>query len=579
MSSSSVFDSLVATLSSDERRNMLERIRASVAFDEEPVERPLEPHESDAEQAYLTMGLAQKLLVLLRMVFGGLSREEAVERTLFGRLERRLRTEAGHLVDVTGGVFLPEFKEELARLKEAAEFFAAPLGRIRRVGTDAFYSFVLGLETPDTQDDLLSDTDPFVLSRRKEDADEYELRREAEGRLADLLANLPPWVRSRMAANARFFESLSGLSGFGFAELLGSFEELPGEGERCDTELLRQPLQQLGRLLEGLSVAPSPAFIEGLVLFNAHVKGEPEDLESYVNERVDVIHSRLEVIRGFGRRVGFFDILRYVAGDLSFHLPKPPSGEHWKGQVERFWSRRVEELFQLYSFERKKEHLLSDAQELTDDEAVAPIEGYPAHEGRRTGTHATSLGVLGALLRRAADAKATRTLKTLFVQGSFYKDENRAEFNEYYNELGDLRNAVQGFEDRLAPGGDLHASLQQARRFAAGAEDAVTTDGTPDVVSVIERIDEDADRLVRRGVETFHGLSEIIHGVLYSEVSGRYDTLSNLDEVGGRDNKAFKEDLDEVLQFAKAAASVLSSMYDVERTSARRRAALDRRSG
>lgn len=567
MAPSPVFDSLVSTLSTAERRQMLERIRSSIVIDEEPVERQLDLAETDIDYAFDTMGLWRRLLVFLRMVLGALSREEAVEQYLMRGLARRLRSEAAHLVDVSEGAFLPDFKGELERLAAAARFFDAAVGRVRNAGLGPFYSFALGLEMPDTRDDLLVDTDPFILADRMPDADEYEVRREAEARLSDLLGGVPAWVRNTMGANARFFESLAALVDFDFGELTGCFETAPGreEEERCECDHVRAPLQQLGRILKGLAPAPSPSFLETLVLFEGDLGRADQDLESVLGDRVAAVQARLDVIRGFARRIPFFDILRFTVGDLSYRLPDPTGGQGWMGQVERFFQGRLDTMFQLYSFERKKDDLLAQAQELTGEEGLSPLGAYPVRSGRRNGTHATSLAMLAAFLRGAQESSRAATLKTLFVQGAFYKEENRGEFNEYYAELGDLLNAVDAFAGRLADGGDLRAALAEARR-----------DGG-DLAAAADRVDEAADRLTRRGVECLHGLAEILRGVLYGEVGGRYDTLSNLDEVAGRENRSFKSELDEVLTYLKSASSLLGSMYDVEKTSARRHAALRKR--
>ena len=566
MATSSTFDSLVSTLASSERREMLERIRATILLDEEPVEREVEPAESDVEFAYLTMGVWRKLLVLLRMVFGAMSKEEAIEEQLMRGLSRRLSSEAAHLVDVTSGQFLSDFNDEIDKLKDAAGFFRGPVGRIRSAGLDAFYSFVLGLESPDIRDELLVYTDPFVLSARMEDAEEADIRREAEGRYADLIESIPAWVRNSMQTNAAFFESLNALTDFDFGDMIACFEPVGNDGNRrCDVGHLRAPLQELGRVLKGLATPPSAAFVEALVLFDGDLGRADQDLESVLAQRTEGMQRHLDVVRGFARRVPLFDIIRYVVGDLSYQLPKPAGGQGWKNRVRRFWSQRMESLFQLYSFERKKEDLLAQARELIGDAEVKPPAHYPARPGRRDGTHATSIALLDALLRQVREGGYSAALKTLFVQGAFYKEENRAEFNEYYGGLEDLRNAVEAFSVRIGDGGDLQASVAEA-----GQE-------SDEVEFALDRVDEAADRLVRRGVETLHGLSELLRGVLYGEVGGRYDTLSNLDEVAGRGNRAFRGRLDEVLSFVKLAASVLSSMYDVEQTSARRRAALRRR--
>ncbi|MFO8063437.1 MAG: DUF5312 family protein [Spirochaetota bacterium] len=569
MSSSTVFDSLVSTLSDGERRELLERVRASIALDEEPVERELEPQESSVDYAYFRMSIVQKVMLFLRRVVSGFSHEEAVEEFLLRNLARKLRAEAGNLVNVSDDMFLSDFKQEVQQLKEGVHFLRMPVERVRGIGTEAFYSFVLSLEATDTREELFNGTNPFTLADSMGTSDERELRREAEGRLADVLAGIPSWIQGRMRNNAVFFESLVSLSEFDFGEIIAEFQGASSEGdEQCEISRLRGPLQQLGGILKGLSTAPSASLIEGLVLFEGESPRADEDFEAHFRKRVDAVQNKLEVVRGFGRRVPLYDIVRYAAGDVGLRLPEPPGGEGWRLRVERFWSRRIEVLFQLYSFERKTEELLEEAREISEDEPPSALATYPAREGRRFGTHATSIGILSTVLRAVYPTHLFETLKTLFVQGAFYKEENRAEFNEYYGELEDLSNAVADFERRLA----------EDDGFGAGGAGGGGEDGGEETQR-IDRIDETAERLVKRGIEAFHGLSEILGGVLYGEVGGHYDTLSNFEEVGGSDHERFRERLDNVLSRCKAIASQLSRMYDIENTAERRRAELERRSG
>ncbi|MFP4612879.1 MAG: DUF5312 family protein [Spirochaetaceae bacterium] len=592
MSENSVFDALVSSLSAEERRDMVERIRRTITADDEPIERPLDPAESDVEYAYATMGLWRRLLVLLRMLLGAVSRSEAVEQVLLQRVSRKLRVEAPHLIDVGSSTMLPGFKSELERLTAAVAFFRGPVNRVRSSGIGAFYSFLLTLEAPDIGEDLMDGVDPFVLSHSLEDADEHELHREADRRLAEQLHGIPAWIRGNLKQNAVFFESLEALTQFDFGRLLGCFHETAtgaedGDGEGCRLEKIRAPLVELGRLLKGVSPAPTPALVQGLALFGGSLAGSKSELESVTNDRVMGMQSRLDVVRSFGRRVPLSDLLRFAMGNVAYRLPDPPEARGWYARVERFWSRRMESLFQLYSFERKKADLLSQAAALVGEAAeIVPVPGYPAREGARSGTHAAGVGLLRALLSPLRQENTAATLKILFVQGTFYKEENRAEFNEYYAELEALAAAVDTFIGRLAEGGDLRAALAAAERKAGGegdgdAEESAGPAGASleDRDAVLDRVDEDADRLLRRAIETLHGLSEVIRGVLYGEVGGKYDTLSNLEEIAGQRNKEFRSELDGVLAYVKSAAAVLAGLYDVERTSARRRAALTRTVG
>ncbi len=66
-------------------------------------------------------------------------------------------------------------------------------------------------------------------------------------------------------------------------------------------------------------------------------------------------------------------------------------------------------------------------------------------------------------------------------------------------------------------------------------------------------------------MRSFDTLSKVLNGVLHGEVGGYYDTLSNLQEIGGRHNKNYLEALDRALVGCRSAAGILGKLFDLER--------------
>lgn len=85
-------------------------------------------------------------------------------------------------------------------------------------------------------------------------------------------------------------------------------------------------------------------------------------------------------------------------------------------------------------------------------------------------------------------------------------------------------------------------------------------------LSLVASIDGDASALLHRAVETLRLLGELIQGVLYGTVGGRYDTVSNLGELGGRSADRYVTRLERAHVRVKGVADVLSDLQNVETT-------------
>lgn len=106
-------------------------------------------------------------------------------------------------------------------------------------------------------------------------------------------------------------------------------------------------------------------------------------------------------------------------------------------------------------------------------------------------------------------------------------------------------------------------SLKDADSTLSAAEKIEKSDGLPQL-----KRPEELYRLAEKIVSDFQGsLSvslSVLHGVVYGEVGGRYDTLSNLAYLGGSRGQLFVQNLKDYLAQLQEVKDLLATLYDCE---------------
>ena len=82
--------------------------------------------------------------------------------------------------------------------------------------------------------------------------------------------------------------------------------------------------------------------------------------------------------------------------------------------------------------------------------------------------------------------------------------------------------------------------------------------------SVVEMMERENSQILRSCMNSLQEFYNVINGILYGEVGGRYDTLSNLSYLGGSDNKGFKKKLDMLINNLSEAKQHLNQLSTIE---------------
>lgn len=565
MDDPSVFDRLARNLSGTERQELLERLRGAGEVPEpvSPADESDEP-PVDYEDAYRRLGILQRIWVTIEAFFASRPKAQILADRRLRELAVRMKRRHGDLVDPRSALLLDGFADELVRLRAGVHAFTTVVHAAWHSRRATFLAFLVGVEAPDVQTRLLGETNPFTAA--EPDVAEFALKQQMHSAVQYALDSIPQESRRAMTRTVRFLNGLSALTQFDFTGLLRSFDQ-PGGTRTAPFYVVREPLSRLAALVPEVKVSPADRVLEALVLFGADGGSEPEDEHAVARlaSEVQRLSDHLRVVWESVSTLPLVDLCRLVRGDANWRPPAAPGGDPWLKDVQKFWWDRVELIVAQYQFHRRKSAMIESALPLAGGGPIEPIEWYPGPSGGGEGRHAASLALLRALLVATLDETTRVSLRTVFLEGEFYKDANRDEFAQACGDLEGLLKEIELFGARLQRSGDLGSALA-----------AVDRESLPEDVrrenrnALVQQVDEAALSLVTRAVNAFRGIADVLYGILHGEVGGRYDSLANLGSLGGRSHAQLVRRLDRVMHRATECRKAIADLADLEQTMARR---------
>ena len=557
----SVFDKLVGSLSSRERRDMLLRIASSVR-----------PHDSadtqtddsvvDLDEGFRSMGLLRRVLILIVGFFSGRDRHVVVESYLLRDLTKQVAATIPCGFDTTQHQFRAASSSDFRMLADRARRFSGVLARVMGRERRSFIAFLVGLHAPEVQERLVLDADPARIGAATPNLSDSDVKRHAHHEIEQITGTLSPAVRRTIYTDVRALHQLMALSSFPFDRVLGVFFPVPG-GDPVPLPVRRvaDELSRLATIYEGLRHNPSGVLFEALGIYQDQDRLDEDDaaVEALVQRNVDALTATYSDIIEFGQQYPLTHLVRIANGNIHARPAEAGGGEDWFAQWKGFWRDRLEDAHRRYSYRRRIEAAVIQAISTLEMRTHEAFPGYPPSGLDQPTRHGLSAGILRAVMNGVFEHEIAGPLAALYRGAEFYNVDNKRDLERIWHEIERLRTDLASFEIRLLPTGDLGLSWLRV------SGDARPTDLFRDQQTTLAgSIDREAASMVRRAIESFHLLAEMLNGVLYGTVGGRYDTISNFDDLGERPGAAYRKSLELAHARCKAASGVLSDILDVE---------------
>ncbi len=566
MARNSGFDELVEQLSTGERRMMLERIRATVPVSTEPVLKSPDQQTVDLEREYKRLGWLQRLLVLLESWFSGADRYQVTHRRMIREVRNQLATQARGLLDPRRDLVLPGMAKELEEVRARLTVLATPCQQAA-ANRPFFVATLLSMVENRVHADLLAASDPFQHAEVHGITDPDAVRRACERSISALLGGTSQPSRDQLYAGLRFVDVVLRASRFGFRPLIEQIRA--DENGVPATEVAKELLSFLAVLAQ-ITLPPSIATLEALVVLDhPEVMEQPGGAGNETIERfVLAAEDALARVRLFHKRVPGLLVLRYLRGDINASFPEPSGGEDWQTQLGQFWHGRLSAQLARYVRHQQSQSILDSLRELTgDQEDPAPV--YRRPDIGQPGAYDLALRVLREALAKPWTEDMLPELRTVIADGVFYKPDNREEFRRSIGQIAALPPRLASFSRAWGPGSQadpVESDEPKAGQpgLAEESPDLPLPAGTiPESSDPGPGADQAAREIVRDAIPAFGSLAAVLNGVLFSSPGARYDTLSNLGQLGGRRNAQVRKGLERSLVASRALEQMLLKAQDM----------------
>lgn len=563
--STSVFEKLISDLTVDERRKLQEKLKTQTVVSSERLTVKEKNVNTDSVNQAGFLSFFERILIFFVSLFTGVEKDRAVKDYLLGKLGKEITKNNPGFINYNDKFFSKPFYLEIEKLNNALENLRENLQFTLNIRRMDLFAFLGGWFLPEIQQRFLSETDPLEVEKTMDNPTPFEVRREIDFKVNDILESISVREKALLYSYSRSLYILKMLLNFDFTRILGAFRKLPGKDTIIGPfSTLRLPLADLYNILYSFNFPPDQELLKALYYcaeVNAH--SEPEDSERLNVFLVDAERS-MNVVRHFNRSIPLGDIVKMLNRNINYNPHDLRGGEDWFALYKKYWYEQLEKNMVKFISKKKIEDLLQEIGDFLSVKSIKPLDYYRnGIWGEDIGVrYENSSGILYKFLAFTFMQQMLPVLKIIRIEGKFYKEQNRIEFNDTFSALTKTPENLKNVDVGLSPGGEYSNEIQSIKETYQ--DDKLLIE---EIKSVMEDVDNEMEIIIRDCISALTMLKNILTGITHGEIGGPYDTLSNLGFVGKTDNLDVVSSLVKMRMDIERFVELFTQVFDVERES------------
>lgn len=555
MADYSLFDRLVMGLSATERASMLEKLQQKV----DPETQSLESTESlngsnirDIEIQLKSESLFLRFWLFIKSILTNTDRKTLYNAYIITNRGKLVEKKYPRLIDSYKRFFLQGFYDSLEELSKCTAFFKDGITAYEE-DPGGFYVFLSTLIAPEISRQISDEVNPAQLPFDREVTN--ELRVSMVRKLESILQSMPAAKRSALYEAVCSVEWLRQFVHLPFNRILSSFTDENGQ-KICPFDTVKSDVGAFARVLcNGKNI--SPEVLEALFIFSADkVPGDQPDFSEQVAKFMEAASGQISLIKMFITTVPMKAIGSLVFFDASW-IPDFPEGcEDWFIKFKNTWKKAFDHQWDQWLANRKKDvllHTMGDAFNF-DSFPLLPYRPWKNILGGTTFLYDYILGFINAFYEKIYP-EYKKTLKILLVEGVFYLKDNLIELTDSCAEMDHQQDAINKIKDQLAPDGEMDVLFNKLKY-----ENLHTPRGKAKLDSLMKSLEADGALILSQWCSAARSLHMIVEGVVSGVRNSRYDTISNLSTIQGKQNAAYREKLLEIQTGISDSLSILKEL-------------------
>lgn len=569
MEEQSRFDRLVKNLSKSERHDLLDKLHTvtTPTLSQEPLKIIEEESEGfDYHKAFQQLSWIERLFLFLRVMFTSDTREELLEEMILTKLSKQVDRNYTNIYSHSSGELEANFYWSVKKLQDRFFFLREPLRKALAAQKKDFFAFLVGWEMPDIQERLMAEVEPEHIAYEKSISDPYKIRKEIEYQLEDILESIDDARKNIIYARVRNLHAFASLVTYPYEKLLSSFEKR-GVGGALSAPIfeVRSSLLDLTKVLFSVKNPPSESMMKILFLFYLQNSLESEgsdEVERRLNSLLKQTEEAIAYLRFFHVHVPMLTLARLVLRNIEFMPDKVAGGEDWFVLFKQFWYQRFDQRMRNYTETFKRNQLIDSAKEFLKAPSLPEVKFYNSIGNKYSlqPRYLKSIGLIRGFMDTFFISEMNSPLKLVLIDGEFYKEQNREEYNDAYNGLLWVSDRIDNLERSLSPDGEIGARIDAINNEAATVSQRIGK-----VQQTISNIDGQVEEIITKTIDYVTQLKNLIGGILFGDMGGRYDTLSNLGYIGRNENKNLQQKLASINKKLESFLDILTQLYDAEK--------------
>lgn len=565
----STFDKLVAGISIDERKALLERLKnisagtAVQEFHSEKQEEILEPMSAKLKKE----SIFYYFILLLRSFLLHKKVETIYNDDLIGYLARKINSASPGTIDNQKKILRNIFCGNIKQMKICADFFRPYVSTVSDYPGE-FYVFLSAFVAPEISEDIKKESDPYTIPFTRELTSDLRLSKIRS--LEAVLKNISPPSRAVIYDAAKRVEWLSQFVQLPYTHFTAQFNQGSGDSYNCNFEDAKMDFPSFARVLDSASSVSSD-ILQALFLFtkkkNTTAFGSGTATEDELKNFVSEASLRFKLINAFVSQVSFQDVGRVIFHSYNWQCERFGGAEDWFTKFHDEWKRIFDTRWESWLRDKKKAQLASLLKTYFKIEEFPDLPHRPwAHlwDGVQFGSELT-----GGFLVWFCKNKMPETfgaLHTLQIEGSFINTENRTELSDILANFNSIAARLNQFDEAFSPSGTYGSVFE---KFIG--ENLRTLQAQSQVDSMIFAGEAQIHEANKKFCDNCRALEKILRGIFDDKKTNEYAGLQNFTTIQGHDNLEYREKLMEVRVLFAHAQSLLSEVepIDLPRYSAR----------
>lgn len=535
------FERMATGLSNDERQNILERLKSTSQAMEAAM---ISPVEEETEEEYIPFPQQIKketflirFLIWIKSVVTNTNPESLYNEYKISNIGKNVEKNFPGLIDSKKGMILSTFYNKLTELKSAASFLKPYLSAVEE-DEGAFYVLLGSLVMPEVNASMNSEADPY--SNEVTSSVRPELRLSLIHKMDDIFDRINQAEKSAMYESVKAAEWLRQFVKLPFTKFLSSFSTLT---EDINSLSFGQAQSEISAFAKSLcnSFIISDELLEALYLFSIkHNKTTAAaNTEAEASQFLDKAHASIALLHMFMTSVPLRSIGCLIFNDSHWRVEPFSGGEDWFVRYKNSWKKIFEQKWKAWTKDCQKESLKINLKNNLglNDFPYLPHRPWAEIWGGEYFRYELTAGFLyWFIVKKFPDYEIA--LKTVLVEGNFIKRDNQLAFTDAFNNIIQLSITFQSLLRRCAPSGETGMIFSKLRE-----EHLRTLKAQTKVEQMIRSIESDFESILHKFGESSRSLTQLLNGILGVVKDSRFDSISNLNRLQGKDNDKFQEKL------------------------------------